>query len=64
MARELAREAGLDHFQRAGIVDVGVRGFFPLETELRSFYGGVAERCAEVAVKVGAISEIRAARLA
>ena len=44
-------------FQRAGIVDVGVRGFFPLETELRSFYGGMAERCAEVAVKVGAISE-------
>jgi hypothetical protein len=30
---------------------------FPLETELRSFYGGMAERCAEVAVKVGAISE-------
>lgn len=57
VARELAREAGLDHFQRAGIVDVGVRGFFPLETELRSFYGGMAERCAEVAVKVGAISE-------
>jgi hypothetical protein len=43
--------------QRAGIVDVGVRGFFPLETELRSLYGGMAERCAEVAVKVGALSE-------
>ena len=80
VARELAREAGLDQgiiaaasdatavngwlvrqlpllLQRAGIVDVGVRGFFPLETELRSLYGGMAERCAEVAVKVGAISE-------
>src|SRR5215510_14314026 len=45
-------------FQRAGIVDIRVRGFFPLETELRSFYGGMADRCAEVAVKVGAISEL------
>jgi len=44
-------------FQRAGIVDVGVRGFFPLETELRSLYGGMAAHCAEVAVKVGAVSE-------
>jgi len=44
-------------FQRAGIVDVRARGFFPLETDLKSFYGGMADRCAEVAVKVGAISE-------
>ena len=30
---------------------------FRSRLELRSFYGGMAERCAEVAVKVGAISE-------
>jgi len=45
-------------FQRAGIVDVRVRGFFPIETGLPSFYGDMAGRCAEVAVKVGAISEL------
>src|SRR5262245_591841 len=44
-------------FQRAGLIDVQVRGFFPIETELQSFYGGMAARCAEVAVKVGAITE-------
>jgi ubiquinone/menaquinone biosynthesis C-methylase UbiE len=44
-------------FQRAGIVDVRARGFFPLETDLQSFYANMAERCAEVAVKVGAITE-------
>jgi len=44
-------------FQRAGIVDVRARGFFPLETELDSFYANMAERCAEAAVKVGAITD-------
>lgn len=44
-------------FQRAGLVDVRARGFFPLETELQSFYANLAERCAEVAVKTGAITE-------
>jgi ubiquinone/menaquinone biosynthesis C-methylase UbiE len=44
-------------FQRAGIVDVRARGFFPLETDLRSFYAGMADRCAEVAVKAGVITE-------
>jgi len=44
-------------FQRAGIVDVRARGFFPLEIDLQSFYAGMADRCAEVAVKVGAITE-------
>ena len=44
-------------FQRAGIVDVRARGFFPLETDLRSFYANMADRCAEVAVKAGVITE-------
>lgn len=44
-------------FQRAGIVDVRVRGFFPLETDLQSFYANMADRCAEVAVKTGAITD-------
>ena len=44
-------------FGRAGITDVRVRGFFPLETEPRSFYASMADRCAEVAVKVGVITE-------
>jgi ubiquinone/menaquinone biosynthesis C-methylase UbiE len=44
-------------FQRAGVVDVRARGFFPLETALQSFYGNMAERCAEVAAKIGAITD-------
>lgn len=44
-------------FQQAGLVDVRVRGFFPLETERQSFYANMAERFAEVAVKMGAITE-------
>lgn len=44
-------------FQRAGIVDVRARGFFPLETDLQSFYANMADRCVEVAVKVGVITE-------
>ena len=44
-------------FQRAGLGDVRVRGFFPLETDLQSFYANMADRCAEVAVKTGAITE-------
>ena len=44
-------------FERAGLVDVRARGFFPLETEVQSFYGGMAERQAAVAVKTGAITE-------
>jgi ubiquinone/menaquinone biosynthesis C-methylase UbiE len=44
-------------FQRAGIVDVRARGFFPLETDLQSFYANMADRCVEVAVKAGAITE-------
>ena len=45
-------------FQRAGIVDVRARGFFPLETDLHSFYANMADRCAEVAAKAGVITEI------
>src|SRR5262245_60641896 len=45
------------HFQRAGLVDVRVRGFFPLETDLQSFYANMAVRCAQVAVKTGVITE-------
>ena len=44
-------------FQRAGVVDVRARGFFPIETHLQSFYANMAERCVEVAVKTGAITE-------
>jgi ubiquinone/menaquinone biosynthesis C-methylase UbiE len=44
-------------FVQAGLTDVRVRGFFPLETDPRSFYAGLAERSAEVALKAGAISE-------
>jgi hypothetical protein len=44
-------------FQRAGLVDVRARGFFPLETHLQSFYAGMADRCAQAAVKAGAVSE-------
>lgn len=45
-------------FQRAELGDVRVRGFFPLETDLQSFYANMAERCAEVAMKAGLITEL------
>lgn len=44
-------------FQRAGLSDVRARGFFPLETHLQSFYASMADRCAEVAVKAGGVTE-------
>ena len=44
-------------FRSAGLVDIRARGFFPLQTEMNSFYGGLAERCADVAVKTGAIDD-------
>ena len=49
-------------FQGAGLEDVRVRGFFPLETELQSFYANLADRCAEVAVKTGAVTELEGRR--
>ena len=42
---------------RAGLEDVRVRGFFPIETSVDSFYGGLASRYADVAVKTGAITD-------
>ena len=45
-------------FQRAGLADVRVRGFFPIETHSQSFYASMADRCAEAAVKTGVVSEI------
>lgn len=44
-------------FGRAGLQDVRVRGFFPLETDPRGFYAGLAERAADTALAVGAITE-------
>ena len=44
-------------FARAGLQDGRVRGFFPLETDPRGFYGGLAERAADTALTVGAITE-------
>ena len=44
-------------FQRAGLIDVRARGFFPLETHLQSFYASMADRCAEAAVKAGVVTE-------
>ena len=52
----LARQLPL-LFQRAGVVDIRVRGFFPLETDLRSFYANLAERSAAIAAKTGVITE-------
>jgi hypothetical protein len=40
----------------AGLTDVRVRGFMPLEREAGSFYATIADRVAEVAVEVGAIT--------
>ena len=53
----LARQLPL-LFQRAGLMDVRVRGFFPLETDPQSFYANMAGRCVEVAVKTGVITEL------
>ena len=44
-------------FERAGLMDVRARGFFPLETHLQSFYASMADRCAEAAVKAGVVTE-------
>ena len=45
-------------FQRAGLTDVRARGFFPLETDLQSLYANMADRCVEVAVKSGVITDV------
>jgi ubiquinone/menaquinone biosynthesis C-methylase UbiE len=52
----LARRLPL-FFRQAGLVDIRVRGFFPLETDPRGFYANLAERSADAALKAGAISD-------
>jgi ubiquinone/menaquinone biosynthesis C-methylase UbiE len=42
-------------FAEAGLTDVRVRGFFPAETDPGGFYGNLADRCADAALKTGAI---------
>ena len=44
-------------FARAGLEEVRVRGFFPLETDPRGFYAGMMERAADTALTAGAITE-------
>jgi SAM-dependent methyltransferase len=44
-------------FAGAGLEDVRVRGFFPLETDPRGFYATLMERAADVAVASGAVTE-------
>ena len=43
-------------FEQAGLKDVRVRGFFPLETDPQSFYASLAQRSAETALKAEAIT--------
>jgi SAM-dependent methyltransferase len=44
-------------FARAGLEDVRVRGFFPLETDPLGFYASMLERASEIALTAGAITE-------
>ena len=44
-------------FVRAGLKDVRVRGFFPLETEAQSFYASLAKRSADTALQAGAVTD-------
>ena len=44
-------------FDQAGLVDVKVRGFFPLDSAPHGFYAALAERSAEVALTAGAITD-------
>lgn len=41
----------------AGLADVRIRAFTPLERDPAGFYAGTAERAAEIAVQAGAITE-------
>ena len=43
-------------FTRAGLTDIRVRGFFPIETDPKGFYVGLAERSAGAAVRSGAVT--------
>jgi ubiquinone/menaquinone biosynthesis C-methylase UbiE len=44
-------------FAEAGLRDVGVRAFTPLETDAEGYYAGTALRALDVAIQAGAISE-------
>lgn len=44
-------------FEQAGLKDVRVRAFFPLETDPQGFYAWLAKRSAETALKAGAITD-------
>lgn len=44
-------------FAKAGIRDVQVRGFFPLDSDPNGFYVNLAERSSSAAVKSGAVTE-------
>jgi len=44
-------------FGQAGLVDVRVRGFFPIETAPRSFYAQLGQRSADMALETGAITD-------
>lgn len=44
-------------FAEAGLRDIGVRAFTPLERDPNGFYAGVAERAAQIAVETGSITE-------
>ena len=48
--------------QAVGCVDVQVRAFTPLERDPSGFYGGVAERAAEIALQVGVVTEAECRR--
>jgi ubiquinone/menaquinone biosynthesis C-methylase UbiE len=52
LARRLPRLFG-----QAGLEDVRVRGFFPLETDPQGFYASLAERAADAALEAGAIDQ-------
>ena len=44
-------------FALAGLQEVRVRGFFPLETDPWGFYAGMMERAVDIAVTTGAITD-------
>jgi SAM-dependent methyltransferase len=44
-------------FAGAGLADIRVRGFFPLETDPLGFYAGMMERAADIALTTGVITE-------
>jgi hypothetical protein len=46
----------------AGLTDVRVRGFFPLDSDPKGFYVSQATRCAEAALKSGAITDAECRR--